>query len=77
MLSCLCHSSVLMMTAQMSHPKPKSKAVRAAGTSDDQFSVVQYLLDAVELPWGQILLDVDIKHGQILQLNILHCDALV
>lgn len=65
------------MTAELSRPKPKSKAARAAGPSDDQFSVAQYLLDEVELPWDQLSLDVEMKHGQIRQLNVLHRDALV
>ena len=30
----------------------------------------------MELPWGQLAVDVEMKHGQIRHLNVLHREAL-
>ena len=34
------------------------------------------MLDEVELPWGQLAIDTEMKHGQIRQLNVIHREAL-
>ena len=55
----------------------KAKAGRPTAASDEQFSVVQYIIHEAELPWQSLAIDSDMKHGQIRQLNVLHRDALV
>ena len=56
--------------------KPKAKASRPTAASDEQFSVVQYIIDETEIPWQSLAIDSDIKHGQIRQLNVMHREAL-
>ena len=56
--------------------KPKAKASRPTAASDEQFSVVQYIVDEAELPWQSLAIDSDMKHGQIRQLNVMHREAL-
>ena len=60
----------------MSLSKAKSNDGRPATTSDDQFPASQCMVDDVELPWGQLAVDLEIKHGQIRLLNVLRGEAL-
>ena len=72
--------SLAVMTMELSQSKgqsrPKAKAGRPTAASDEQFSVVQYIIDEAELPWQSLPLDSDMKHGQIRQLNVLHLEVL-
>ena len=64
------------VTIELSLSKAKSKGVRRATTSDDQFPVPQCMVDDMELPLGQLAVDVEMKHGHIRLLNVLHGEAL-
>ena len=66
----------MSMTAERPAQKTRAKPGRTASGADDQFAVAQYIVDEVELPWGQLAVDVEMKHGQIRQLNVLHRQAL-
>ena len=63
----------MSLTAERSTQKT---AAKAQGTKDDQFCVAQYIVDEVELPWVQLAIDCEMRHGQIRQLNVIHREAL-
>ena len=69
-------ATTALVTIEMSLSKARSKGGRPAITSDDQFPVSQCMVDDMELPLGQLAVDVEIKHGQIRLLNVLRGEAL-
>ena len=70
--------SLAVMTMELSQSKGQSrpKAGRPTAASDEQFSVVQYIMNEAELPWQSLPIHSDMKHGQIRQLNVMHREAL-
>ena len=68
-------ATTVPVTIELSLSKARSKGGRPAITSDDQFPVSQCMVDDVELPWGHLEAPVEVKHGKIRLLNVLHSEA--